>query len=197
MEMEKATKEAEAAHIPGGVWVWLPDRRCLVGQAVAASYREKNPLPESLQPPCNSPPCESPQRESFEGDGTRQHDGLRRSLSQDEIQQRNASSCSEKVCSPTVRIATPETPSAAAMTRKRKRRDDERQWGIKSDIQEHPDRDGMDPANDPCAHCEHMVCVCVQPPCNSQPFACNRDCGEQDDEVDHYETDYYGHNGYE
>ena len=37
-----------------------------------------------------------------------------------------------------------------------------RAWGTKSDIQEHPDRDGMDPANDPCAHCEHMVCVCVQ-----------------------------------
>jgi hypothetical protein len=35
-----------------------------------------------------------------------------------------------------------------------------RAWGIKSDIQEHPDKDGMDPANDPCAHCEHMVCVC-------------------------------------
>ena len=56
MEMEKATKEAEAAHIPGGVWVWLPDRRCLVDQAVAASYREKNPLPESLQPPCELSP---------------------------------------------------------------------------------------------------------------------------------------------
>ena len=48
MEMEKAAKEAEAAHIPGDVWVWLPDRRCLVDQHVAASYREKNPLPESL-----------------------------------------------------------------------------------------------------------------------------------------------------
>ena len=32
MEMEKAAKEAEAAHVPGGVWVWLPDRRCLVDQ---------------------------------------------------------------------------------------------------------------------------------------------------------------------
>ena len=35
-----------------------------------------------------------------------------------------------------------------------------RAWGIKSDIQEHPDRDGMDPVNDPCPSCEHMVCVC-------------------------------------
>ena len=43
MEMEKAAKEAEAAHIPGDMWVWLPDRRCLVDQHVAASYREKNP----------------------------------------------------------------------------------------------------------------------------------------------------------
>ena len=160
MEMEKAAKEAEAAHIPGGVWVWQPDRRCLVDQPVAASYREKNPLPESLQPPCDSSPCAPDILERSER--LRERGNLKRSLSQDEISQRNASSCSEKVCSPTVRIATPETPSAKAMTRKRKRRDDERQWGIKSDIQEHPDRDAMDPANDPCAHCEHMVCVCVE-----------------------------------
>ena len=37
-----------------------------------------------------------------------------------------------------------------------------RAWCIKSDIQEHPDRDGMDPANDPCAHRKHIACVCVQ-----------------------------------
>ena len=37
-----------------------------------------------------------------------------------------------------------------------------RAWGTKSDIQEHPDRDAMDPANDPCAYCKHMVCVCVE-----------------------------------
>ena len=36
--MEAAAKEAEAAHIPGGVWVWLPDRRCLVDQHVVAIY---------------------------------------------------------------------------------------------------------------------------------------------------------------
>ena len=161
MEMEAATKEAEAAHIPGGVWVWLPDRRCLVDQAVAASYREKNPLPESLQPPCNSPPQGF--LESFEGASPVVYRGrFKRGLSEDEIAERNLSSCSEQVCSPTVRVATPETPSAGALKRKRKRRDDEKQWGIKSDIQEHPDRDGMDPANDPCAYCKHMVCVCVE-----------------------------------
>ena len=54
MEAEAKAKEAAAAHIPGGVWVWVPDRRCLVDQYVAAAYREKNPLPESLQPPCDS-----------------------------------------------------------------------------------------------------------------------------------------------
>ena len=37
-----------------------------------------------------------------------------------------------------------------------------RAWGTKSGIQEHPDRDGLDPVNDPCAHCKHMVCVCVE-----------------------------------
>ena len=161
MEMEAAAKEAEAARVAGGVWVWLPDRRCLVDQHVAAIYRAKNPLPESLQPPCNSPPCQSPQREVFEGDGTRAHGAATRSLGQGEVRER-MSSCSQEMSSPTVRVVTPETPSAGAFKRKRKRRDDERQCGIKSDIQEHPDRDGMDPANDPCAHCEHMVCVCVQ-----------------------------------
>ena len=35
-----------------------------------------------------------------------------------------------------------------------------RAWGIKSDIALHPERDGNDPANDPCEGCEHMVCVC-------------------------------------
>ena len=87
MEMEKAAKEAEAAHIPGGVWVWLPDRRCLVDQAVAASYREKNPLPESLQPPCNSPPQGF--LESFEGASPVVFRGsFKRGLSEDEIQER-------------------------------------------------------------------------------------------------------------
>ena len=36
-----------------------------------------------------------------------------------------------------------------------------RQWGIKSDVDLFPERDGNDPANDPCPDCEHMVCVCL------------------------------------
>jgi hypothetical protein len=64
--------------------------------------------------------------------------------------------------SPSTKIATPETPSAGAFKRKRERSEDGRQWGIRSDVKVHPERDGEDPANDPCAHCEHMVCVCVQ-----------------------------------
>ena len=132
MEMEKAAKEAEAAHIPGDVWVWLPDRRCLVDQAVAASYREKNPLPESLQPPCNSPPQGF--LESFEGASPVVFRGsFKRGLSEDELQER-MSSCSQEMFSPSTKIATPETPSAAAMKRKRKRSDDGRQWGIRSDV---------------------------------------------------------------
>jgi hypothetical protein len=131
MEMEKATKEAEAAHIPGGVWVWLPDRRCLVDQHVAASISEKNPLPESLQPPCNSPPQGF--LESFEGASPVVFRGsFKRGLSEDEIAERNLSSCSQNVLSPTVRVATPETPSAAAF--KRKRADDGKQWGTRSDV---------------------------------------------------------------
>ena len=31
----------------------------------------------------------------------------------------------------------------------------------------------------------------------ASPVVFQRDCDEQDDEVDYYETDYYGHNGYE
>ena len=130
-ETEKAAKEAEAAHIPGGVWVWLPDRRCLVDQHVAASYRETNPLPESLQPPYNSPPQGF--LESFEGASPVVfRESFKRGLSQDEIQERNLSSCSQNIVSPTTRAATPETPSAA--TFKRKRSDDGRQWGMRSDV---------------------------------------------------------------
>ena len=36
-----------------------------------------------------------------------------------------------------------------------------RQWGIKSDVDLFPERDGNDPANDPCPNCEHMVCACL------------------------------------
>ena len=57
---------------------------------------------------------------------------FKRGLSEDEIQERNTSSCSEKVVPPTIRVATPETPSAAAF--KRKRSDDGRQWGTHSDV---------------------------------------------------------------
>ena len=35
-----------------------------------------------------------------------------------------------------------------------------RPWGIKSDIQEHQDKNGDDPVNDTCPGCEHIVCVC-------------------------------------
>ena len=133
MEMEKAAKEAEAAHIPGCVWVWLPDRRCLVDQHVAASYREKDPLPESLQPPCNSPPRSF--RASFESASPVMFRGsFKRGLNEDEIYERNLSSCSQNVVSPTTRGATPETPSAAAFKRKRKRSDDGGQWGIRSNV---------------------------------------------------------------
>ena len=159
MEMEKAAKEAEAAHIPGGVWVWLPDRRCLVDQHVAAIYGAKNPLPESLQPPCDSPPQGF--IESFEGASPVVFRGsFKRSLSQGDIQERQ-SSCSQEIFSPSLRIATPETPSAGAFKRKRSERV-RRQFATRSDIKVHPERDGEDPANDPCAHCEHMICVCVQ-----------------------------------
>ena len=134
MEMEKAAKEAEAACGGGGVWVWLPDRRCSVDQHVVASISEKNPLPESLQPPCNSPPQGF--LESFEGAIPVMFRGsFNRGLSQDEISERNTSPCSAGVVvSPTVRVATPETPSAAAFRRKRKRSDDGRQRSIRSDV---------------------------------------------------------------
>ena len=116
--MEAAANETEAAHIPGSVWVWLrlPDRRCLVDQHVAASYREKNPLPESLQPPCISPPqgfLESVEDASVEGAF---RGSLKRGLSEDDIQER-MSSCSQEMFSPSTKIATPETPSATSIKR--------------------------------------------------------------------------------
>ena len=92
--MEKTAKEAEAAHIPGGVWVWLSDRLCLVDQHVAAIYRRNNPLPESLQP---SPRQgikrgrDSPELFAFRGDGT-QADGVSRNLSESDIRKRSSSS---------------------------------------------------------------------------------------------------------
>ena len=35
------------------------------------------------------------------------------------------------------------------------RKGERRQFAIRSDIKVHPERDGEDPANDPCAHCQH------------------------------------------
>ena len=129
--MEAAAKEAAPPHMAGGVWVWLPDRGVCVSPYYAAKYREKNPLPESLQPPCNSPPQGF--LESFEGASPVVFRGsYKRGLSEDEIHERNLSSCSQNVVTPTTRVATPETPSAAAF--KRKRSDDGRQWGIRSDV---------------------------------------------------------------
>ena len=94
--MEAAAKKAEPRGAWQLTWVWLPDRRCYV-DPVAAAYRKKNPLPESLQPPCDSPPCESPQREGFEGASLVVFRGtFKRSLSQGDIQER-MSSCSQEV----------------------------------------------------------------------------------------------------
>ena len=38
------------------------------------------------------------------------------------------------------------------------REGERRQFAIRSDIKVHPERDGEDPANDPCARCQHMEC---------------------------------------
>ena len=84
MEMEAASKEAEPPHMEGGVWVWLPDRGVCVSPYYAAKYREKNPLPESLQPSPRKGPMrglDSPASFAFRGGGT-QADGEPRSLSE-------------------------------------------------------------------------------------------------------------------
>ena len=54
----------------------------------AAKYREKNPLPESLQPPCDSPPCAPDILERSER--LRERGNLKRSLSQDEISRKES-----------------------------------------------------------------------------------------------------------
>jgi hypothetical protein len=132
MEMEAASKEAEPPHMKGGVWVWLPDRGVCLSPYYAAKYREKNPLPESLQPPCDSSPCVPDILERSER--LRERGNLKRSLSQDEISERNLSSCSAAVCSPKQEsfVATKDSPSAGAF--KRKRADDGKQWGTRSDV---------------------------------------------------------------
>ena len=38
------------------------------------------------------------------------------------------------------------------------RKGERRQFAIRSDIKVHPERDGEDPSNGPCAHCQHMEC---------------------------------------
>ena len=130
MEMEAASKEAEPPHMKGGVWVWMPDRGVCLSPYYAAKYREKNPLPESLQPPCDSPPCAPDILERSER--LRERGNLKRSLSQDEISERNLSSCSQNVVSPKHVVATTDSPSAGAF--KRKRADDGKQWGTRSDV---------------------------------------------------------------
>ena len=105
MEMEAASKEAEPPHMKGGVWVWLPDRGVCLSPYYAAKYREKNPLPESLQPPCDSPPCAPDILERSER--LRERGNLKRSLSQDEIQERNLSSCSQNVSPPSMSLRQP------------------------------------------------------------------------------------------
>ena len=130
MEMDAAVKEAEPRGNGQWVWVWLPDRRCYVGPKAAAAYHERHP-PESLQPPCDSPPCDSPpceRRNTRHGNAFA--DGTTRSLSHANLQE-TMSSGSQEMFSPSVRMATPETPSAGAF--KRKRADDGRQWAIRSE----------------------------------------------------------------
>ena len=132
MEMDAAVQEAKQRGNGQWVWVWLPDRRCYVGPKTAAAYREKHPLPESLQPRCDSPPCDSPPCERRnKRHGNAFADGTTRSLSQANLQE-TMSSGSQEMFSPSVRMATPETPSASAF--KRKRADDGRQWAIRSDV---------------------------------------------------------------
>ena len=131
MEMDAAVKEAEPRGNGQWVWVWLPDRRCYVGPKAAAAYHEKHP-PESLQPPCDSPPCDSPPCERRnKRHGNAFADGTTRSLSQANLQE-TMSSGSQEMFSSSVRVATPETPSASAF--KRERANDGRQWAIRSDV---------------------------------------------------------------
>ena len=94
-----------------GVWVWLPDRSCLVDVEVASQCRSKRPLTR---------------KQSAEGKLKRprsQSDELSRSrsLSKAEIRER-MSSCSQEMLSPRDKVPTPETPSSAAFMSKRKER---------------------------------------------------------------------------
>ena len=58
---------------------------------------------------------------------------------------------------PSVKIATPEIPSAGAL--KRKRSDDKRQWGIRSDVNSAAYRAKELTARDGSTMCECGVCL--------------------------------------
>ena len=161
MEMDAAVKEAEPRGNGQWVWVWLPDRRCYVGPKAAAAYHEKHP-PESLQPPCDSPPCDSPpceRRNTRHGNAFA--DGTTRSLSHANLQE-TMSSGSQEMFSPSVRMATPETPSAGAF--KRTRADDGRQWAIRSERDGRQERQLEWEARDGSEMCECGLtlddCIC-------------------------------------
>ena len=161
MEETAAVKEAEPRGNGQWVWVWLPDRRCYVGPKAAAAYHERHP-PESLQPPCDSPPCDSPpceRRNTRHGNAFA--DGTTRSLSQANLQE-TMSSGSQEMFSPSVRMATPETPSAGAF--KRKRADDGRQWAIRSERDGRQERQLEWEARDGSEMCECGLtlddCIC-------------------------------------
>ena len=113
--MEETTARVRAELGTGGVWVWMPDRRCLVpmqfatrllnatsGEGCISPPRCDSPPRNSqihFRPPCTSPPpCYGP---------------LKRGLSESEIADRLSSSTGE-MFSPETKVATPETPSASA-----------------------------------------------------------------------------------
>ena len=124
----RASRVARAELGTGGVWVYLPDRCCLVpmqfatrllnatGEGCISPPRCDSPPRNSqihFRPPCTSPPpCYGP---------------LKRGLSESEIADRLSSSTGE-MFSPETKVATPETPSASAeykdeMNAKRRRLD--------------------------------------------------------------------------
>ena len=121
--MEEAAARVRAELGARGVWVWLPDKRCLVpmqfatdgmsrgpgGRCISPSRCDSPPRDSQIhyRPPCTSPPpCYGP---------------LKRGLSQNEIQERLSASTGE-MFSPETKVATPETPSAGAMKRRKSER---------------------------------------------------------------------------
>ena len=104
--MEETTARVRAELGTGGVWVWMPDRRCLVpmqfatrllnatsGEGCISPPRCDSPPRNSqihFRPPCTSPPpCYGP---------------LKRGLSQSEVQERLSSSTGE-MFSPEAKVA--------------------------------------------------------------------------------------------